>query len=460
MRKTGYTFILTGLICSAFLIYQNFNAPFNIVGAFAILFSLSLFFLGFSFFIFPLSIEKRKKFVRVLFIVCVILQLAYFLFKRNHFPGANIIAILLFFLVAFIFSPVYTKNRIEKWKQYTRKSWHAYLLSFSDLFSVAAIYAGLLFKVMHWPFASIMLLVGVIVLGVSQIGWNRLFSREIVLRKEAEDKVKMAFEELEEKNKEILDSINYAKRLQQAILPSEKIWNNYLPDSFVLYQPKDIVAGDFYWIEKINETILFAAADCTGHGVPGAMVSVVCSNALNRTIKEFNITDPGKVLDKVRELVIETFEKSENEVKDGMDISLGALNLKTNELKWAGANNPLWYIHSPLEKRGGQRPGDFILSELKADKQPIGKYADEKPFTTHTLQLNKGDILYLFTDGYADQFGGPKGKKFKYKQLQELMITYHTKDMILQKEILTKAFSDWRKTLDQIDDVCIIGIKI
>ncbi len=460
MRKTGYIFILTGLICSAFLIYQVFNARFNIISAFAILFFLSLFFSGFSFFILPLSIKKRKRSVRVLFIVCVILQLAYFLFKHYRFPGANIIAILLFFLVAFVFLPVYTKNRIEKWKQYTRKSWHAYLLSFSDLFSMAAIYAGLLFKVMHWPFASIILLVGVIVLGVSQIGWNRLFSREIVLRKEAEDKVTHAFLELEEKNKEILDSINYAKRLQEAILPSEKTWNTALPNSFVLYKPKDIVAGDFYWLEVVKDNILFAAADCTGHGVPGAMVSVVCSNALNRTVKEFNITDPGKVLDKVRELVKETFEKSESEVKDGMDISLCVLNINTNEVKWAGANNPLWYVHSHLEEVGGRRPEDSILTEIKADKQPIGKYADEKLFTTHTLQLNKGDMLYLFTDGYADQFGGPKGKKFKYKQLLELVLTIHKKNLPEQKKELESVFKNWRGKADQIDDVCIIGVKI
>ncbi len=455
MRKTGYTFILTGLICSAFLIYQNFNAPFNMAIAFVILFSLALFFSGFSFFILPLSIDKRKKFVRVLFIVCVMLQLAYFLFKHRQFTGANIIAILLFFLVAFIFLPVYTKNRIEKWKQYTRKAWHAYLLSFSDLFSMAAIYAGLLFKVMHWPFASLMLLVGVIVLGVSQIGWNRLFSREIVLRKEAEDKVTHAFLELEEKNKEILDSINYAKRLQEAILPSEKTWNTALPNSFVLYKPKDIVAGDFYWLEMVKDKVLFAAADCTGHGVPGALVSVVCSNALNRAVKEFNISDPGKILDKVRELVIETFvrkdsfgEKSENEVKDGMDISLCVLNINTNEIKWAGANNPLWYV------------SQNNLTEIKADKQPIGKYAEEKPFTTHTLQLNKGDMLYLFTDGYADQFGGPKGKKFKYKQLLELVLNIHKQNLPDQKKELESIFTNWRGKADQIDDVCIIGVKI
>ncbi|MBA2611719.1 MAG: SpoIIE family protein phosphatase [Bacteroidetes bacterium] len=407
----------------------------------------------------------------LLLIVSFFIFLAYMFFKKYHFYGANILAVCLFYTFSFGFLPIHTKNRIEKWRHYTRKAWHAFLLSLSDLLSLAAIFGGILFKVLHWPIADSMILFGMIFLGITLIGWNRLFSREIVLRKEAEDKVKEAFAELEEKNKEILDSINYAKRLQDAILPSEKLWLSYLPNSFVFYKPKDIVAGDFYWIEKVSQKslvdsqqpediILFAAADCTGHGVPGALVSVVCSNALNRTVKEFNITEPGKILDKVRELVIETFEKSENEVKDGMDISLCALNIKTLQLKWAGANNPLWYLQSPLEEVGEQRPGDSVMSEIKADKQPIGKYADEKPFTTHTIQLKKGDIIYVFTDGYADQFGGPKGKKFKYKQLLELLVSSKNKQLSDQKNILGSTFKNWRAALDQVDDVCIIGVRL
>jgi hypothetical protein len=146
---------------------------------------------------------------------------------------------------------------------------------------------------------------------------------------------------VEEKNRDITDSITYAKRIQQAILPSEKTINESLKDSYIFYKPKDIVAGDFYWLEKINDTVFIAAADCTGHGVPGAMVSVVCSNALNRAIKEFGLTEPSKILDKVRELVIETFEKSESEVRDGMDISLCAINNITHQVTWSGANNSL-----------------------------------------------------------------------------------------------------------------------
>lgn len=253
---------------------------------------------------------------------------------------------------------------------------------------------------------------------------------------------------VEEKNKEILDSITYAKRIQEAILPPQKLVKQYLNNSFVLYKPKDIVAGDFYWMEHTQDTVLFAAADCTGHGVPGALVSVVCSNALNRSVKEFDLKDPAKILDKVRELVIETFEKSDEEVKDGMDISLCVLNINKKELMWAGANNPLWLIRNKE------------LIEFKADKQPIGKYANQLPFTTHLIKLEDNDCFYIFSDGYADQFGGTEGKKFKTASMKKLLISINDEDMINQRNIINQTFENWRGQLDQLDDVCMIGIRV
>jgi len=272
---------------------------------------------------------------------------------------------------------------------------------------------------------------------------------------EYESKLIEMNEVVSEKNKEITDSIEYAKHIQNGILPSPNIIHSCLPDSFIFYKPKDIVAGDFYWIHTPSPVgegrgeVLFAACDCTGHGVPGAMVSVICSNALNRAVKEFNLIDPGKILTKVRELVVETFEKSENEVKDGMDISLCVWNKNTNELLWAGANNPLWIISS-----------DNKLHEIKPDKQPIGKTDYGKPFATHALQLNKGDSMYIFTDGYPDQFGGVKGKKFKYKQLEGLLMANSKKSMQEQKNILERSFTEWKGSLEQVDDVLVMGIKI
>ncbi len=264
-----------------------------------------------------------------------------------------------------------------------------------------------------------------------------------------------------EKNKEITDSIEYAKHIQNGILPSAGIINVSLPQSFIFYKPKDIVAGDFYWIytpSPVREgrgEVLFAACDCTGHGVPGAMVSVICSNALNRAVKEFNLLQPGEILTKVRELVVETFEKSENEVKDGMDISLCVWNKNTNELLWAGANNPLWIV-SP----SGGGKGEGKITETKPDKQPIGKTDFGKPFTTHKLQVSVGDTIYVFTDGYPDQFGGEKGKKFKYKQLEELLLANHNLSMKEQHEILSTNFDKWKGELQQVDDVLIMGIRV
>jgi len=255
-------------------------------------------------------------------------------------------------------------------------------------------------------------------------------------------------QQIETKNKDITDSIQYAKRIQGAILPSDKLIKTYLENSFVLYKPKDIVAGDFYWMDKKDDNILFAAADCTGHGVPGAMVSVVCNNALNRAVREFNLSEPAKILDKVTTLVIETFENSDANIKDGMDIALCSLNINTNELQFSGANNSLYIIN----KEG--------LNEVKSDKQPIGKYMHAKPFTNHKQTISKNDSIYLFTDGFADQFGGPKGKKFMYKKFKNLLVSIIDKPLNEQKELLDETFEVWKGNLEQIDDVCVIGVKV
>lgn len=314
-----------------------------------------------------------------------------------------------------------------------------------------------------------------------------VFSRLQVTRKQKtliesqKKEVEGANEELSVKNKEILDSINYAKRIQTAILPPDKLVKEHLEDSFVLYKPKDIVAGDFYWMKSVDSPfegglkgdeknhpsnssqgeniVLFAVADCTGHGVPGAMVSVVCNNALNRSIKEYGLTNPGKILDKTREVVVEEFSagweadgESEDYVKDGMDIALCSLSHSSNgahrKLKYAGANNPLWII----------RKGELIIT--KADKQPIGSYRSSEPFTTHSIDLQKGDTIYIFSDGYADQFGGEKGKKFKAKALRELLVSIQDKSMEEQKKIVDDTFEAWRGNIEQVDDVCVIGVRI
>ncbi len=264
--------------------------------------------------------------------------------------------------------------------------------------------------------------------------------------KAATDALRVKNDELIVKNREITDSIDYAKRIQSAILSPIKVVKDYLFDSFILYMPKDIVAGDFYWMQRVDGKILFAAADCTGHGVPGAMVSVVCNNALNRSVREYRLTVPGQILDKTREIVVEEFEKSDEFVRDGMDIALCSLN--RNTLQYAGAYCPLWVISK----------GE--LKEIKADKQPVGFFDNPTPYTTHTISLNKGDIIYIFSDGFADQFGGEKGKKFMAKSFKRLLISIHDKPMDEQRRILRETVENWRGDIDQIDDICIIGVKI
>jgi ligand-binding sensor domain-containing protein/serine phosphatase RsbU (regulator of sigma subunit) len=284
----------------------------------------------------------------------------------------------------------------------------------------------------------------------------RFKQQQIVLEKTVDQRtneLKLQKERVEEQHLEIKDSITYAKRIQEAILPTSEHFKEHLKQSFILYKPKDIVAGDFYWLESKNDAILFAVADCTGHGVPGAMVSVVCNGALNRAVREFGLEEPGQILDKTREIVIDEFEKSRDDVKDGMDIAL--CSIKGNELRYAGANNPLWII------RNGE------IMEFKADKEPIGKFANQQPYTTKSIALEQGDCLYIFSDGFVDQFGGEHlpngrvgGKKFKPRALRKLLLEVQDKDMNQQKELINAAFENWRGELDQVDDVCLIGVRV
>jgi serine phosphatase RsbU (regulator of sigma subunit) len=283
------------------------------------------------------------------------------------------------------------------------------------------------------------------------------YFRVLVNQKETINKKKT--ELLKISNEEVKASINYAKRIQEAILPPMSSIKKNLPQSFIYYKPKDIVAGDFYWMylspqsnsgDVDGATVLFAAADCTGHGVPGAMLSVICHNALNQSVKKFGITQPNLILENSRDLVIETFAESNENVQDGMDIALCALDTKTNKIQYAGANNPIWII----KKEATQ------IEEIKANKQPIGKFDWMNPFTNHTIQLDKGDTIYIFSDGYIDQFGGEKGKKFKTKAFKALLLSIQEKPMDEQKKIIDESFETWKGNLEQIDDVCVIGVRI
>lgn len=256
---------------------------------------------------------------------------------------------------------------------------------------------------------------------------------------------------LARKNKEITDSINYAKRIQEAILPSRYTISESINNGFILFKPKDVVSGDFYWMEEKNDRLFLAAADCTGHGVPGAMVSVICSNALSKALLEEHIEEPGRLLDRTREIVIDQFQKSSDHVKDGMDISLAVIDKKSNKIQWAGANNPLWIIRS---KDKGK------VEEISPNKQPVGVYARTTPFDTKEIDVKKNDTIYLFSDGFVDQFGGDLNKKFKPAQFRKLLVEIQELSMKEQKQALKDAFNEWKGDNDQVDDVCVIGYEI
>lgn len=254
-----------------------------------------------------------------------------------------------------------------------------------------------------------------------------------------------------EKNKDISDSINYAKKIQEAILPNTEELNHIFQNHFVLSMPKDVVSGDFYWAAEINEIKLFAVADCTGHGIPGAFMSMIGNTLLNQIIIERQITQPNEILNQLRkEIILALKQNDASKNKDGMDISLISFNSKTKLLQVACANNPVWIITKNKQ-----------LIEIKPDKQPIG-YATNSPkdFTLQEFELNDGDTIYQFTDGYADQFGGDKGKKYKYNQLKTTLLTIHDKALIEQNECLRANFLNWKLNLEQIDDVLVTGIRI
>ncbi len=254
----------------------------------------------------------------------------------------------------------------------------------------------------------------------------------------------------EEKQKNITDSIRYAKRIQDALLKEEAHISTHLPEHLVLFMPKDIVSGDFYWGSEKHEFWYVAVVDCTGHGVPGAVLSMLGISFLNDIVATEQLLPPAEVLNRLRDKVVRELGQTGNTGgnKDGMDISLVRLNLKTNELQWAGANSSLTLIRNEQ------------LEEVKADKQPIGYYPESRPFTNHQIQLQKGDILYIYSDGYADQYGGPKGKKLMRKNFKAELLKIRHQPMTAQKAYLNQFYDTWKGNTEQVDDVCVIGVRV
>ena len=335
--------------------------------------------------------------------------------------------------------------------------------------------------------------------------------------KQQNEEINQQKQKLEKNHKHITDSINYAKRIQKAILPANIIFEDNFSEYFIFFKPRDVVSGDFYWAKKTDNLIIFAVADCTGHGVPGAFMSMLEISFLNEITRQKDNTSPAKTLDLLRKYTKTALKQTgaQNENKDGMDISLCMINLKTNLLQFAGAYNSLYISRKEegeIRKEQGEirmEQGEIRMEEgeirreegvgrkveeemmnkiksqnsltnsltnshtnshtnsltnslimLEADHQPIGIHIKEKPFVNHEFQLEKNDTLYSFSDGYADQFGGEKYTKFYSKQFKELLLSFQTEKLVKQKQILEQTFINWKGNKKQIDDVLVVGVKI
>ena len=272
------------------------------------------------------------------------------------------------------------------------------------------------------------------------------------------------------KQKELItDSITYAQRIQSAILPSPEKLEELLPDHFVLFRPKDIVSGDFYWIKEVQDHLVIVGADCTGHGVPGAFMSMLGITMFNDLIGDQCFDAPGAILDRLREKVKEMLVQQGNtdEQKDGMDLAIAVYNKTTREIHFSGANNPLYIIRkksvpeqNDLEPYASIDNGDYRLFEIKGDKQPIGTHWEETPFRTTSVYLKEQDSFYMFSDGYIDQFGGVDRKKFKSMNFKKLLLSVQKEPLDIQKQTLEQTYDQWRGDYEQIDDVVVLGVKV
>jgi len=256
--------------------------------------------------------------------------------------------------------------------------------------------------------------------------------------------------EIERQKRELDESLTYASSIQTALLPDPEYFRRFFPKSFVLFKPRDIVSGDFYWIGHKQGITAVAAADCTGHGVPGAFMSMLGISFLNEIVSRC-IPDPNIILNRLREMVMKTLHQT-GEVskhKDGMDIALCVIHHAERMLHFSGALNPLYLFR------------DGELQEIKGDRMPIGIAGiEEKSFTNHRIPLKKGDMFYIFSDGFPDQFGGPDERKYRYKPFKQLLMRIHNKEMHIQRKVLENEFIRWKGGLDQIDDIVVIGIRI
>jgi serine phosphatase RsbU (regulator of sigma subunit) len=461
MRKGGIICISVGII--AFLgtiLFEvfpltNFQERVDALVPTILFTSLILISGGIGLVYFQAEPDCRKRVVRRMTIVTVILVLFGIISMILNAPGASLAFGVGLLLFAFAALPLVIKTRYETRKNLIKGK--TQLLNFADFITFTLIILGILFRVLHWPGANYFLIAGMVGLVVSFSSWNSSFRGEVKLRAVAEEQLKKAFAQLEEqhehitqKNREILDSIHYAERIQKTILPGEKFLKESLQDYFVYYHPRDIVSGDFYWGVKRDKQTYFAVADSTGHGVPGAFMSLLNSSFLNEAIVEKRISATGEILNFVRERLIDALSEdgSEEGGKDGMDCVLLKLDAERRALEFSAANNSVIVIRNNE------------LLELEGNRMPVGRSFKMDTFDTKRFELLPGDVIYAFTDGYADQFGGPQGKKFMRKNLTKALLEIHALPMDEQRLRLQQRFTEWQGKLEQLDDVLITGIRV
>ena len=317
---------------------------------------------------------------------------------------------------------------------------------------ISAPYVSDLRNEISLSYLSSILILSLVVIAVASLTWLLIRTIKYLRRmKKAFDEIDMQREELQIKNKDLTDSLTYARRIQIALLPSVTMINKLVPDHFIFYRPKHIVSGDFYWLSQTGDKLYMAAADCTGHGVPGALMSMIGLEILQKIINEFKIEHSDKILEELNKELESAFNKEEDgqaTIKDGIEMSMCILNTRTREMEYSGAFLPVYIVR------------DERLIEVKADKINVGQSIEGVVFTRNTLTIEPGDIVYLFSDGYADQFGGAENKKFMYRRLRHLLVTISKFPMEDQRRILEETIVSWMSDTDQIDDMMVMGFKL
>ena len=279
---------------------------------------------------------------------------------------------------------------------------------------------------------------------------QEILKQKVRIKQQDENQAKQK-EVMQRINEDILADLRYSRRIQLSVLPDKQILNKHLPEYFIINKPKSIVSGDFHWLSTIDESVILAVGDCTGHGVSGALMHMMGTIFMNDIIRREGFVNTGDILDQLRDYIMRFLNQTgkQGETQDGMDIALCTIDQENLSLQFSGANNPIYIIR------------DSKITELKGDRMPVGIHVNfDKPFSTQYFQLLKGDCLYLFTDGFADQFGGAKGKKFRYKHFKENLLDIHHENMEKQGRILLDVHNEWKGNMEQIDDILIFGLRI